>query len=528
MGKIIMHNQEIKGKIREGVNKLADTVSVTIGPRGRNVVLKPQIGSPLITNDGVTIAKEVELDDPFENVGAELVKEVSSKTNDVSGDGTTTATILARDIINRGYDLIEREDANPIILRKGMFLARDLIVETLKEYSKPIQTSEDIAHVGTISSADEEIGKLIAQAMETVGKDGVITVEEAKTFKTTLDTVEGLSYDKGYLSPYMVTDSENKKAVLENPYLLVTNMKIFNIQQLIPLLQELVETGRPLLLIAEEIDNDPLATLVVNKLQGNFNVVATKAPGFGEGSNKILEDIATLTGATFITEELGMKLEDVTLEHLGESRNIEISEDRTVIVDGKGNDKKISERILSIREIIENDETTTFDKEQAEKRLAKMTGGVAVIKVGASTETEMIEKKLRIEDALNATKAAVEEGIVPGGGIALLVCQEKLDELIASLENKEEKIGASIIYDALSVPFNQIIENCGFDPSDKYNKLIELGYPMGYDALNNKFVDMFEEGIVDPTKVTRSALENAISISATLLTTEAGIVHTKK
>ena len=527
MAKIIKHNNEVREKIRDGVNKLADTVCVTIGPKGRNVIFKPRIGSPIITNDGVTIAKEVVLEDEFENLGAELVQEVSSKTNDVSGDGTTTATILAREIINSGFDLLHDDMYNPIILRKGMFKAREEVVKALKENSKAIETSEDITHVGTISSADEEIGKLISIAMEKVGKDGIITVEEAKTFETTLDTVEGLSYDKGFLSPYMMTDSENKKAILENPYILVTNKKIFNIQQLLSILQEVVETKRPLLIIANEIDNDPLATLVVNKLQGNFNAVATKAPGFGEISNKLLEDIAILTGATFIAEELGMQLEEITLDQLGEARNIEVSEEKTIIVDGKGDKEKINNRITSIKEIIENQETTKFDKKKAEERLAKMTGGVAVIKVGAATETEMIEKKLRIEDALNATKAAIEEGIVPGGGIALLSCRGKLNLLIEKL-NGDEKIGASIIYDSLRVPFDNIIKNCGLNSEAILNTLIDKGYPYGYDALNDEYVDMFKSGIVDPTKVTRSAIENAISISATLLTTEVGIVYSNK
>lgn len=526
MAKLIKRNAEIKEKIRKGVNELADTVGLTIGPKGRNVVLKNRIGSPFITNDGVTIAKEVELDDEFENLGAELVKEVSSKTNDVSGDGTTTATILARDIINSGFNQIENEQANPMILRKGMFKARNVIVETLKEKSKPVETTEDIAHVGSISAGDEEIGNLIAKAMETVGKTGIITVEEAKTFNTTLDTVEGFSFDKGYLSPYMADDPSTDKANLENPFILVSDKKIFNIQQLLPILEEVVTTNRPLLIIANEIESDPLATLTVNKLQGNFNAVVVKGPSFGENGKRMLEDIATLTGATLVSEELHSDIEELTLKDLGESRNVEVTDETTIIVGGKGDKNKIDERINFITDVIEDSSTTKLDKKQHEERLAKMTGGVGVIKVGASTETEMMEKKLRIEDALNATKAAVEEGIVPGGGIALLVCQEKLNELIDTLKG-DEKIGTSIIYDSLKVPFNQIVTNCGFDPRQKYNELIEFSYPTGYDALEDRFVNMFKEGIVDPKKVTRSAVENAISIAATLLTTEAGIIHIK-
>ncbi|MGM0379136.1 MAG: chaperonin GroEL [Bacillota bacterium] len=521
MAKDIKFNEDIRKKLESGVDQLANTVSVTLGPKGRNVVLEKSMGAPLITNDGVTIAKEIELKDKFENLGAQLVKEVASKTNDVSGDGTTTATLLAQSIIKDGFKNIAA-GANPMILRKGIQKSTDKIVEKIVNESQKVETKEDTAHVAGISAADEGIGDLIADAMEKVGKDGVITVEESKTFTTDLDVVEGMAFDRGYLSPYMVNDNENMVAQMSDPLILMTDQKITNIQSILPLLEQIVEQGKKLLIVADDIEGEALATLVVNKMRGTFDVIAVKAPGFGDKRKAMLQDLATLTGGKVVTEDLGMKLEDTTMDMLGEAKSINVSSDQTIIVDGLGDESEINKRVETIKTKIEKSDSE-FDKEKLQERLAKLAGGVAVIKVGAATETEMKEKKLRIEDALNATRAAVEEGIVAGGGSALLSCTDVVNKLIDELEG-DEKIGAKIVLSALEKPLKQIANNSGAvgDVVVENVKKGDINY--GFDALTNEYKDMIKAGIVDPTKVTRSALMNAASIAATLLTTEAGVV----
>jgi len=525
MTKEIKFNEEVRKKIEIGVNKLANTVKITLGPKGRNVILERSYGSPLITNDGVTIAKEIELEDKFENLGAQLVKEVSIKTNDVAGDGTTTATLLAQAIVREGLKNVVA-GANPMIMKNGIQKATAVIVGEIKKISKDINSKGDITHVASISAADENVGKLIADAMDKVGKDGVITVEESKTFTTELEVVEGMQFDRGYMSPYMVSDTEKMEADLLNPYILITDKKISNIKDILPILEKIVEEGRKLLIIAEEVEGEALATLVVNKLRGTFDVIAVKAPGFGDRRKAILEDIAILTNGQVVAEELGMKLEETTLDMLGEAKRVNINSDNTVIIDGEGNKDKIDNRINQIKIQKETTESS-FDLDKLDERLAKLSGGVAVIKVGAATETEMKEKKLRIEDALNATRAAVEEGIVPGGGTTLLLCIKELDLLIETL-NGDEKTGAMIIMEALKEPLKQIANNAGLSGEVVVEKVMNNENGFGFDALSNTYVDLFEAGIVDPTKVTRSAIENAASIAAMILTTEAAVVSVKE
>jgi len=524
MAKIIKFNEDARKALEIGVNKLADTLKVTLGPKGRNVVLDRSYGSPLITNDGVTIAKEIELKDKFENMGVQLVKEVATRTNDVAGDGTTTATLLAQAIVREGYKNLAA-GANPMILRHGIEKATNAVVERIKSISKTIDSKEDIAHVAGISASDDSIGELISDAMERVGKDGVITVEESKTFKTELEVVEGMQFDRGYISPYMAEGNENSESKLEDPYILITDKKIVNIKDILPILEEIVQQGHRLLIIAEDIEGEALATLVVNKLRGTFDVMAVKAPGFGDRRKAMLEDIAALTGGTVITEDLNMKLEDATIDMLGRAKSIKVDKESTTIVDGQGDDSVVKNRVNQIRKEIE-ESTSEFDKEKLEERLAKLTGGVAVINVGAATETEMKEKKLRIEDALNATRAAVDEGIVPGGGTALLSCIPDVDKVIDSLIG-DEQTGAMIIKRALEEPLRQIAENAGLEGSVVVEKVKESKYKIGFDALRNEYKDLIKAGIVDPTKVTRSAIQNAASIAATLLTTEAAVATEK-
>jgi chaperonin GroEL len=525
MAKTIKFNEDARKALEIGVNKLADTVKVTLGPKGRNVVLDKSYGSPLITNDGVTIAKEIELKDKFENMGVQLVKEVATRTNDVAGDGTTTATLLAQAIVREGYKNLAA-GANPMILRHGIEKATTAVVERIKSISKTIDSKEDIAHVAGISASDDSIGELISDAMERVGKDGVITVEESKTFKTELEVVEGMQFDRGYISPYMAEGNENSESKLEDPYILITDKKIANIKDILPILEEIVQQGHRLLIIAEDIEGEALATLVVNKLRGTFDVMAVKAPGFGDRRKAMLEDIAALTGGTVITEDLNMKLEDTTIDMLGRAKSIKVDKESTTIVDGQGEDTVVENRVNQIRKEIE-ESTSEFDKEKLEERLAKLTGVVAVINVGAATETEMKEKKLRIEDALNATRAAVDEGIVPGGGTALLSCIPDVDEVIESLIG-DEQTGAMIIKRALEEPLRQIAENAGLEGSVVVEKVKESKYTIGFDALRNEYKDLIKAGIVDPTKVTRSAIQNAASIAATLLTTEAAVATEKE
>lgn len=503
-----------------GVNKLADTVKVTLGPKGRNVILDKKFGAPLITNDGVTIAKEIELEDKFENMGAQLVKEVATKTNDVAGDGTTTATVLAQAIIREGLKNVTA-GSNPILLRKGIKKAVDIAVEELKHNSKEINTEEEIAQVGAISAGDEEVGKLIAEAMKTVGKDGVITIEESKSMVTELESVEGMQFDRGFVSAYMVNDVEKMEAVLENPYILITDKKISNIQEILPLLEELVQHGGKLLIIAEDLEGEALSTLVVNKLRGTFDVVAVKAPAFGDRRKAMLEDLAILTGGRFVSTELGFDLKDVQLEMLGRAQTVKVNKETTTIVGGVGSKEDISHRINQIKMQMA-DSTSDFDREKLAERLAKLSGGVAVVKVGAATEVEMKERKLRIEDALNATKAAVQEGIVAGGGTAFVSVIPAVDKLVASLDG-EEKLGAQIIRRALEEPLRQIAINAGLEGSVIIQNVINSDSQMGFDALNEDYVNMIEAGIVDPTKVSRSALQNASSIASVFLTTEAAI-----
>ncbi|WP_102401246.1 chaperonin GroEL [Haloimpatiens massiliensis] len=519
MAKSITFGEEARRAMQAGVDKLADTVKVTLGPKGRNVVLDKKFGSPLITNDGVTIAREIELEDPYENMGAQLVKEVATKTNDVAGDGTTTATLLAQAIIREGLKNVTA-GANPILIRNGIRIAVNKAVEGIKGISKPINGKEDIARVAAISAADEEIGKLIADAMEKVGNEGVITIEESKSMLTELDVVEGMQFDRGYLSPYMVTDAEKMEAALDDVYILITDKKISNIQEILPVLEQIVQQGKKLLIIAEDVEGEALATLVVNKLRGTFTCVAVKAPGFGDRRKEMLQDIAILTGGTVISEELGRDLKDVTLDMLGTAESVKITKENTTVVNGKGNKEAIHDRVAQIRRQIE-ETTSDFDREKLQERLAKLAGGVAVIKVGAATETELKERKLRIEDALAATKAAVEEGIVPGGGTAYV---DVIPE-VAKLEDgvQDIQIGINIIRRALEEPVRQIATNAGVEGSVIIEKVKESAANIGFDALNGDYVDMMKKGIVDPTKVTRSALQNAASVASTFLTTEAAV-----
>ncbi len=520
MAKEIMFDEAARRKLQVGVDKLADTVKVTLGPKGRNVILDKKFGAPLITNDGVTIAREIELEDTFENMGAQLVKEVATKTNDVAGDGTTTATLLAQAIIREGLKNVAA-GANPMILKKGIEQAVAASVENIKAMSTDVHTKHAIADVASISSADVKIGELIAEAMDKVGNEGVITVEESKTMDTNLEVVEGMQFDRGYVSSYMVTDTEKMVASLSEPYILITDKKISNIQEILPILEQIVQSGKKLLIIAEDIEGEALATLVVNKIRGTFDVVAVKAPGFGDRRKEMLQDIAVVTGATVISSELGYELKEATPAMLGTAQIVKVDKDNTTIVSGGGDGTAIEDRVRQIKTQIE-DTTSDFDKEKLQERLAKLSGGVAVIRVGAATEVEMKEKKLRIEDALNATRAAVEEGIVSGGGIAFLNCVAKVEEVIDGLEG-DVKTGAMIIRRALEEPVRQISHNAGLEGSVVVNEIMAAEAGIGFDALNNQYVNMKEAGIVDPTKVTRSALQNAASIAAMFLTTEAAV-----
>ena len=520
MAKEIKFCEDARRKLEEGVNKLANTVKVTLGPKGRNVILDKKFGSPAITNDGVTIAREIELKDVYENMGAQLVKEVATKTNDVAGDGTTTATLLAQAIIREGLKNVAA-GANPMILKKGIEKAVEAAVEDIKQNSKQIEGKEAIANVASISAADEKIGSLIAEAMEKVGKDGVITVEESKTMGTTLEVVEGMQFDRGYVSPYMVTDTEKMEAVLESPYILITDKKITNIQEILPILEQIVQQGKKLLIIAEDIEGEALATLVVNKLRGTFECVAVKAPGFGDRRKAMLQDISIVTGGQVISEELGLDLKSVTIDMLGTAKSVKIDKENTTVIDGAGETSSIEDRIRQIRSQIE-ETSSDFDREKLQERLAKLSGGVAVIEVGAATETEMKERKLRIEDALNATRAAVEEGIVAGGGTVLINAIPAVDSVIEALEG-DEKTGALIIRRSLEEPVRQIAINAGLEGSIVVEKVRNSDAGVGFDALSEKYVAMLDAGIVDPTKVTRSALQNAASISALFLTTEAAV-----
>ncbi len=525
MAKEIRFSEEARRALEIGVNKLADTLKVTIGPKGRNVILEKKFGSPLITNDGVTIAKEIELEDPYENMGAQLVKEVATKTNDVAGDGTTTATLLAQAIIREGLKNVAA-GSNPILLRKGIKMAVDTAVEALKANSRPIENKESIAQVAAISAGDEEIGRLIAEAMEKVGNDGVITVEESKSMGTTLEVVEGMQFDRGYVSAYMVSDVEKMEANLNDPYILITDKKINNIQEILPILEQIVQQGKRLLIIAEDIEGEALSTLVVNKLRGTFEVVAVKAPGFGDRRKAMLEDIAVLTGGTVISEEVGLDLKEATLEMLGKASTVKISKENTTIVNGAGEEQAIKDRISQIKRQIE-ETTSEFDKEKLQERLAKLSGGVAVIEVGAATETELKERKLRMEDALNATRAAVEEGIVPGGGAALVAVMDQVEALLKEDNTPETKTGIQIVLKALQEPLKQIAINAGLEGAVIVEKVRNSGKDEGFDALNEVYVNMIEAGIIDPTKVTRTALQNAASVAATFLTTEAAVVEIK-
>ena len=520
MAKQILFSAEARRAMQKGVDILADTVKVTLGPKGRNVVLDKKFGSPLITNDGVTIAREIELEDAFENMGAQLVKEVATKTNDVAGDGTTTATVLAQAIVREGIKNVT-SGANPILIRNGIKMAVDKAVEEIKKISKNVNGKQDISRVASISAGDTAVGQLIADAMEKVGNEGVITVEESKNMDTTLEVVEGMQFDRGYLSPYMVTDAEKMEASLEDPYILITDKKISNIQEILPVLEQIVQQGKKLLIIAEDIEGEALATLVVNRLRGTFTCVGVKAPGFGDRRKEMLKDIAILTGAQVISEELGYDIKETTLEMLGRAESVKITKENTTIVDGKGNKNEISERVSQIRTQIE-DTTSEFDKEKLQERLAKLSGGVAVVKVGAATETELKEKKLRIEDALAATKAAVEEGIVSGGGTAYVHVLRKIGNLTS--EVADEQVGINIILRALEEPIRQIAFNAGVEGSIIIDKVKSSEEGIGYDALNGQYINMVENGIVDPAKVTRTALQNAASVASTFLTTEAAVV----
>lgn len=525
MAKEIKYGAEAREALGAGVNKLANTVRVTLGPKGRNVVLDKSYGAPLITNDGVTIAKDIELEDPFENMGAQLVKEVATKTNDVAGDGTTTATVLAQAMIDEGIKNLAA-GANPIILRKGMKKATDVAVETIAKMSSKVTGKEQIAKVAAISAGDEEVGQLVADAMEKVSKDGVITIEESKTMKTELDVVEGMQFDRGYISAYMATDMDKMEAVLDNPYILITDKKISNIQEILPLLEQIVQSGAKLLIIAEDVEGEALTTLIVNKLRGTFNVVAVKAPGYGDRRKEMLKDIAILTGGTVISEELGLELKDATLENLGRAKSVKVQKENTVIVDGTGSKSEIEARISQIKAQIA-ETTSEFDKEKLQERLAKLSGGVAVIRVGAATETEMKENKLRLEDALAATKAAVEEGIISGGGSAYIHASKEVAKLADTLEG-DEKTGAKLILKALEAPLFHIAHNAGLEGAVIINKVRESEVGTGFDALHEEYVDMVKAGILDPAKVTRSALQNATSVASTLLTTESVVASIKE
>ena len=517
MAKEIKFGAEARAALERGVNQLADTVRVTLGPKGRNVVLAKPYGAPLITNDGVTIAKEIELEDGFENMGAQLIREVASKTNDVAGDGTTTATVLAQAMVNAGMKNLAA-GANPIVLRKGMKKATDKAVEAIASMSKPVEGKEQIAKVAAVSSGDEEVGKLVADAMEKVSKDGVITIEESKTMKTELDLVEGMQFDRGYISAYMATDMDKMEATLDNPYILITDKKISNIQELLPLLEQIVQSGSKLLIIAEDIEGEALTTLIVNKLRGTFSVAAVKAPGYGDRRKEMLQDIAILTGGQVISDELGLDLKEATLEQLGRAKSVKVQKESTVIVDGEGDKEAIKARVNQIKGQIE-ETTSEFDREKLQERLAKLAGGVAVVRVGAATETEMKEAKLRMEDALAATKAAVEEGIIAGGGSAYIHTTKVLQELVDTLEG-DEKTGAQIIMKALEAPLFHIAANAGLEGSVIINKVKESEVGIGFDAYKEEYVDMVKAGILDPAKVTRSALQNVTSVASTLLTTE--------
>ena len=520
MAKQIAYGEEARKSLMRGIDQLADTVKITLGPKGRNVVLDKKYGAPLITNDGVTIAKEIELDDPFENMGAQLVKEVSIKTNDVAGDGTTTATLLAQALIREGMKNVTA-GANPMVLKKGIADAINVAVKAVSDNSKQVSGSDDIARVATVSSQDEFIGKLIAEAMEKVTTDGVITVEESKTAETYSEVVEGMMFDRGYIAPYMVTDTDKMVAELDNPYILITDKKISNTQEILPILEQIVQSGRKLLIIAEDVEGEALTTLVLNKLRGTFTCVAVKAPGFGDRRKEMLQDIATLTGGTVITSDLGLELKDTTMDQLGTARQVKVEKENTIIVDGAGDKDAIKGRVAQIRQQIETT-TSDFDREKLQERLAKLAGGVAVIKVGAATEVEMKEKKLRIEDALAATKAAVEEGIVPGGGTAYVNVINKIAELKSDVADTQ--VGINIIVRALEEPMRQIATNAGLEGSVIIEKVKNSDAGMGYDALHDEYVNMIKAGIVDPTKVTRSALQNAASVASTFLTTEAAVV----
>ena len=520
MAKSILFSEEARRSMQAGVDKLANTVKITLGPKGRNVVLDKKFGAPLITNDGVTIAREIELEDPYENMGAQLVKEVATKTNDVAGDGTTTATLLAQAIIREGLKNVTA-GSNPMLIRQGIKIAVDKAVEEIKKISRPVEGKEDIARVAAISAADEEIGKLIADAMEKVGNEGVITVEESKSMGTELDVVEGMQFDRGYLSPYMVTDTEKMEASIDDAYILITDKKISNIQDILPVLEQIVQQGKKLLIISEDIEGEALATLVVNKLRGTFTCIGVKAPGFGDRRKEMLQDIAILTGGEVISEELGRDLKEATIEMLGRAESVKVSKENTTIVNGKGDKTAIHNRVAQIRKQIE-ETTSDFDREKLQERLAKLAGGVAVIKVGAATETELKERKLRIEDALAATKAAVEEGIVAGGGTAYINAIPEVEKLTSDVV--DIKVGIDIIKKALEEPVRQIATNAGVEGSVIIDKVRNSETGMGYDALHDKYVNMVKIGIVDPTKVTRSALQNAASVAATFLTTEAAVV----
>ena len=525
MAKEIKYGAEARRALEEGVNKLADTVRVTIGPKGRNVVLDKSFGAPLITNDGVTIAKEIELEDRFENMGAQLIKEVASKTNDVAGDGTTTATVLAQAMVHEGMKNLEA-GANPIILRKGMKKATDVAVEAIAKMSSKVKDKDQIAKVAAISAGDAEVGQMVADAMEKVSNDGVITIEESKTMKTELDLVEGMQFDRGYVSAYMATDMDKMEANLDDPYILITDKKISNIQEILPLLEQIVQAGARLLIIAEDIEGEALTTLIVNKLRGTFNVVAVKAPGYGDRRKEMLKDIATLTGGQVISEELGMELKDTTMDQLGRAKSVKVQKENTVIVDGRGDKTAIADRVAQIKAQI--DETTSdFDREKLQERLAKLAGGVAVIRVGAATETEMKEAKLRMEDALNATRAAVEEGIISGGGSAYIHASKAVAKAIEELEG-DEKTGAKVVLKALEAPLFHISANAGLEGAVIINKVRESEVGTGFDALTEQYVDMVENGILDPAKVTRSALQNATSVASTLLTTESVVADIKE
>ena len=525
MAKEIKYGVDARKALEAGVNKLADTVRVTLGPKGRNVVLDKSFGTPLITNDGVTIAKEIELEDAFENMGAQILKEVATKTNDVAGDGTTTATVLAQAMINEGMKNLAA-GANPIILRKGMKKATDEAVKAIAEMSQPISGKAQIARVAAISASSDEVGELVADAMEKVTGDGVITIEESKTMKTELDLVEGMQFDRGYISAYMCTDMEKMEAVLDDPYILITDKKISNINDILPLLEQIVKTGAKLLIIAEDIEGEALTTLIVNKLRGTFSVVGVKAPGYGDRRKEMLKDIAILTGGTVISEELGLDLKDATMEELGRAKSVKVQKENTIIVDGLGHKEEIANRIGQIKGQIEETKSD-FDREKLQERLAKLSGGVAVIRVGAATETEMKEAKLRMEDALAATKAAVEEGIIAGGGSAYVHAAEKVAAVVSGLEG-DEKTGGNIILKALEAPLYHIVANAGLEGSVIVNKVKEMATGMGFDAYKEEYVDMVEAGILDPAKVTRSALQNATSVASTLLTTESVVANIKE